>query len=277
MSSWRPATVEQKCAEWQLTAVGAAMSTPSSVLQPVLRGGERAMLKVARLEEEANGCRLLAWWDGRGAAPVFEHDDQAVVVAWGGGSLVEVAASGHDDRATRVLCEVAARLHAVSRADFAARPAGLIPLDEWFRSLFARPDSDGFYARAARVARRLLERPTDSADLVVLHGDLHHDNVLNFGDRLGWLAIDPKFLIGHRAFDYANILCNPEPALAETQFDRRLTVLSELAGLDEIELIEWTVAWTGLSASWFAADGNHAAEAQALRIGALAERRLASR
>jgi streptomycin 6-kinase len=277
MSSWRAATVDEKCAEWQLETVGDGFSTTSSFLQPVLRRGERAMLKVARLEEEADGCRLLAWWNGRGAAPVFEHDDQAVVVAWGGDSLVGLARSGHDDRATQVLCDVAARLHGVSRTHFAGKPAGLIPLAEWFRSLFARPDTDGFYARAAEIARRLLERPIDPNDLVVLHGDLHHDNVLNFGDHLGWLAIDPKYLIGHRAFDFTNILCNPEPALAETRFDRRATLLSELAELDETELLEWTVAWTGLSASWFATDGAHADEARALRIGALAERRLADR
>jgi streptomycin 6-kinase len=42
----------------------------------------------------------------------------------------------------------------------------------------------------------------------VLHGDLHHGNVLDFGVR-GWLAIDPKGLLGERGFDFANIFTNP--------------------------------------------------------------------
>jgi aminoglycoside/hydroxyurea antibiotic resistance kinase len=42
----------------------------------------------------------------------------------------------------------------------------------------------------------------------VLHGDLHHGNVLDFGLR-GWLAIDPKGLLGERGFDFANIFTNP--------------------------------------------------------------------
>lgn len=228
------------------------------------------MLKVARIEEEANGCRLLAWWDGDGAARVFEHDDQAAVLAWGGRSLVGVARAGDDDRATRALCAVAARLHAVSRRKFADRPEGLVPLDVWFRSLVERAGTGGFYARSAELARRLLATPVNPADLVVLHGDLHHDNVLDFGDD-GWLAIDPKYLVGHRVFDYTNILCNPDQAIAEAQFARRVSLIAELAGFPETALLEWTVAWAGLSASWSAEDGAMADEERTLRIGALAE------
>ena len=272
MIKWRAASVAEKVAQWELTPTGDGFSTPSSHLQPVSRRGERAMLKVARIEEEANGCRLLAWWNGHGAAPIFEHDDQAVVLAWGGDSLATLSTSGSDELATRILCDVAAQLHAVSRQTFADRPAGLIPFDEWFRSLFERAGTPGFYARSAALARRLMNE-TEPSDLVVLHGDLHHGNVLDFGER-GWLAIDPKYLVGHRVFDYTNILCNPDRALAEAQFDRRIELITELAGIDETALLQWTVAWTGLSASWFAADGATDDEERALGIGALAEARL---
>jgi streptomycin 6-kinase len=42
-----------------------------------------------------------------------------------------------------------------------------------------------------------------------LHGDLHHENVLDFGERR-WLAIDPHGLHGERFFDFANIFTNPD-------------------------------------------------------------------
>ena len=61
-------------------------------------------------------------------------------------------------------------------------------------------------ARCADVARRLLAEPRE---VTVLHGDLHHDNVLH-GSR-GWLAIDPKGLIGERTYEVANLLGNPWP------------------------------------------------------------------
>jgi len=51
----------------------------------------------------------------------------------------------------------------------------------------------------------------DQHDVGVLHGDIHHGNILDFGPR-GWLTIDPKGLIGERDFDYANLFCNPDLA-----------------------------------------------------------------
>jgi len=41
---------------------------------------------------------------------------------------------------------------------------------------------------------------------VVLHGDLHHFNILSSGDR--WLAIDPKGIIGEPEFEPAAYLEN---------------------------------------------------------------------
>jgi streptomycin 6-kinase len=46
----------------------------------------------------------------------------------------------------------------------------------------------------AATARELLAKPSE---VVVLHGDIHRGNVLDFGPR-GWLASDPKGLVGER-------------------------------------------------------------------------------
>lgn len=45
--------------------------------------------------------------------------------------------------------------------------------------------------------------------VAALHGNLHHDNALNFRAR-GWLALDPKQLVGERGVDFANIFTNPD-------------------------------------------------------------------
>ena len=102
-------------------------------------------------------------------------------------------------------------------------------------------------------------------DPVVLHGDVHHDNILDFGDR-GWLVIDPKRLYGERGFDYANVFCNPDladpnPAVAIVPgcFERRLDIMVDESGLERRRLLQWVVAWCGLSAAWFLGDGDDAA------------------
>jgi streptomycin 6-kinase len=96
----------------------------------------------------------------------------------------------------------------------------------------------------------------DPRDVAVLHGDIHHGNVLDGGER-GWLAIDPKGLLGERTFDFVNILRNPDAAtaLSPGRFDRQAAVLAEAAALDRRRLLQWTLAFAGLSAAWHLADG----------------------
>ena len=120
----------------------------------------------------------------------------------------------------------------------------------------------GILVRCAEAARTLLAEPREVG---VLHGDLHHDNVLDFGAR-GWLAIDPKRLVGERGFDFANIFTNPDladptrPVATEPgRFARRLEVVAEAARLERGRLLRWILAWTGLSAAWFFSDGDSAA------------------
>jgi streptomycin 6-kinase len=94
---------------------------------------------------------------------------------------------------------------------------------------------------------------------------MHHDNVLDFGER-GWLVIDPKRLTGERTFDYANIFCNPDlsdpvPPVATVPgcFERRLQIVVDESGLERRRLLQWVVAWCGLSAAWYLGDGDDAA------------------
>jgi streptomycin 6-kinase len=125
---------------------------------------------------------------------------------------------------------------------------------EWFAALEpAAVRHGGILVQSAAVARALLP---DQREIVPLHGDVHHDNVLDFGPR-GWLAIDPKRLIGDRCFDYANILENPDHAIASDpqRFAVRIAVLAREAGLEREHLLRWSLAWSGLSAAWLLDDG----------------------
>lgn len=127
------------------------------------------------------------------------------------------------------------------------------------------------------MANVLLSSPHDA---VVLHGDLHHGNILDFGTR-GWLAIDPKGLVGERGFDYANIFTNPdlaEPtrpvAIEPERFTQRVNIVSEIARIERQRLLMWIVAWCGLSSVWFLQEGDSATVP--LRIAELAMTELAS-
>ncbi|MEP7762733.1 aminoglycoside phosphotransferase family protein [Sanguibacter sp. 25GB23B1] len=277
-------------ARWNLVVDGDGFSTHSSHLLPVLHEGVPAMLKVALSDEERRGNSLMTRWGGRAAARVLEHDGPAVVLerATGPRSLTAQATNGAgsprwilaDARATRVLCAVVHDLHAVGAGD-GPRSSDLVPLDRWFRDLLAGAGSHrGFVRRAATTARDLLDQRRDE---VILHGDVHHANVLDFGDAAAprWKAIDPKGLVGDRAFDYANMLCNPTHgvALIPGRLERQVDVVADAAGLATVRVLRWVVAWAGLSAVWFSAAGpgwmssaaRDASAASALAIGRTAE------
>jgi streptomycin 6-kinase len=240
---------------WNLTRDGVPIVTHSSDLLPVRQDGRPAMLKIARVVEERRGAILMRWWDGDGAACVLAHDDDAMLLkrATDSRSLAAMAHDGRDDEASRILCDVAARLHAPRNAP----PPDLIPLSGWFAELEpAAARHGGVFRHAVSTARDLLATPQD---VCVLHGDLHHGNVLDFGAH-GWRAIDPKGLIGERGFDFANIFCNPDSNIATSpgRLARQTSVVAEAAHLDRARLLRWSLAYACLSAAWTIGEGGDA-------------------
>ena len=244
-------------ARWGLVPDGAPITTHASRLLPVRRGAEPAMLKLPDAPDERLGYLPLEYWNGDGAARLLARSEngEAMLIerATGQRSLAAMARSGAkgDDEATAILCDAVAGLQ-MPRGPV---PTGLIPLDIWFRNLFpAAVRHGGLLASAAAEASALLPA---QQEIMPLHADLHHDNVLDFGER-GWLAIDPKSVIGDRAFEYTILFCDPdladpEPpvAVAPGVFERRLEIVLAKSGLERERLLRWIIAWCGLSASWF--------------------------
>ncbi|WP_141058077.1 APH(6)-I family aminoglycoside O-phosphotransferase [Stenotrophomonas rhizophila] len=253
---------ELQLTKWQLVRDGDVITTPHARLWPVrLPDGSAAMLKVSTETEERNGHRLLRWWDGDGAVRLLAHDHEAVLLerAQPGGSLRAMSIAGQDAQATALLCTAAERLHRPR----STVPEGLVPLQDWFQALLEpKVALSPLLEQCRSLASALL---ATQIEVRPLHGDLHHDNVLDGGGARGWLAIDPKRLLGDRAFDYTVLFCNPDlcgpdihVATQPAIFDRRVDQVSALAGLERTRLLRWIAASAGLSAVWFLEDGCNA-------------------
>jgi streptomycin 6-kinase len=254
---------------WGLTPDGEPFQTRYNMnwLIPVRQGDKPAMLKIAPSEHERAGAALMAWLDGDGAARVLALEGDALLLERlpAARCLADMARNGGDDDAMRILCAVGDRLHAPRVRPL---PAGLIPLASWFRALApAAAAHGGIFDVSLAAARALL---ADPREVCLLHGDLHHENVLDGGER-GWLLIDPKGLLGERTYDYATTLCNPDEALALSpgRLARQADVIAQAARLDRQRLLRWTLAHAGVSAAWCMADNFD--PAPALRIAELAK------
>lgn len=258
--------------QWQLIQDGDAIITNTSHLLPVIYQSKKAILKIAIVDEERNGARLMVWWNGEGAAHIFMHDGDALLMecAIGNHSLMAMAKSGQDDEASKIICDVAARLHHKKMID---APSTLVPLSNWFRALHsAAKTQGGIFLQASLLSNELLNHQNE---IVVLHGDIHHQNILDSGAH-GWFAIDPKGLIGDRTYDYANIFCNPDWEIATHagRLSRQATIVAEAANIDRNRLMRWIFAYAGLSAAWSIQDGE--SPDLALTIAAIAKAELES-
>jgi len=232
---------------WKLQGDGEIFKTHSSILQPVIYEGIKAMLKIPVADEERRGSLLMVCWDGNGSAKIFRHDENALLMerAVGTRSLKQMVINGNEDEANKIICGVAAKLHATK----CEAVKELIPLPIWFNALEpAAGQYGGILVECSRIANQLLSDPIET---VVLHGDIHYENILDSGTR-GWVAIDPKGLVGERGFDFANIFCNPDikTATSPGRLSRQVKLIAKEANLDAKRLLNWIIAWTGLSAAW---------------------------
>jgi streptomycin 6-kinase len=234
-------------------------------LAPDADGGRRpVVVKVA----DARADEGLAWaalrhFDGRGAVRLLAHADGASLLerAVPGRLLSELVRDGRDDEATAILCDIAAALH---RPAVPAAGIGFPTVADWGRG-FDRYRRWGDAAvppalvdRAAAVFEELAasqEAPR------LLHGDLHHFNVLHDAGR-GWLAIDPKGVIGEPAYEFGALLRNPwgdgfdrTACAAPGVVDRRSRLIAKRLGLDRRRVLAWGYAQAVLSAVWSQEDG----------------------
>ncbi|MGH3722313.1 MAG: aminoglycoside phosphotransferase family protein [Pseudonocardiaceae bacterium] len=198
-------------------------------------------------------ARWLGRVGGRGAAVLLDADPE------NGALLLERIEPGRplativpdrDDEACEAIATVAA---AVRRPAATGLPTLADRVTDLTRHRGAHPgDRDplppGIVAEAEHIGAELLRTaPPD----VLLHGDLHHDNVL-CGDNRGWLAIDPHGLVGDPAYELAPLLYNPMPlgptavALAE----RRCRRLAVATGISEERIRGWGFVQAVLSAVW---------------------------
>ncbi|MDC9824115.1 aminoglycoside phosphotransferase family protein [Devosia sp. ZB163] len=257
-----PTALNRATRRWSLTRPSLIAETPTSLIYKVERA-DRSQAALKLLKEgvgadERRGGELLRWYAGYGAAGVFDVADDAVLMQLlVGETLGDLARAGHDASATDILCDVVERLHA-PRPGY---PPELQRLRERFEALFRTRTSAwphyalDLLARATGIAYVLFDK---WAPQLPLHGDVHHDNILRSGD--GWLAIDPKGLVGDGAYDYANSFQNPVGGdafvLKAPRIARHAAAIAERTGIPRKHLLAWAVAHTALSAAWHIEDGN---------------------
>jgi streptomycin 6-kinase len=233
------AALEALAMRWDVDAEPALLGEPTCSLAVAgMARGERVVLKVPILgEERTTGYRAARAFAGHGGVDVLEGDDAT-------GALLMRRLEGPDlstlpdDAATDVWIDLFQRMRGATGdgmplADYVVLPK--VPL---------RGVTLGEHASIlARRASLLASAPAPR----LLHGDLHHFNVLAHAG--AWYAIDPKGLSGDLHFEAAALLRNPfESLLAANDIvsllSRRIDRIARATGLDAGRLRDWGVVQT---------------------------------
>ena len=200
-----------------------------------------AVLKVNFPDEESeHDAHALDRWDGVGAARLLDRDDELRAL------LVERLRPGTqlwalpDDEATELAAGVLEQLW--------------VPAGEPFRRLEDVAEQWAEQLPASSMDRTLVDEavsflrkagPTQR-ESVLMHQDFHGGNLL-LSER-GWLAIDPKPLVGEREFDVASLIRDRRPT-TKAAMERRLDYLVDRLDLDRERTRGWAIAhalaWNG--------------------------------
>ncbi len=91
----------------------------------------------------------------------------------------------------------------------------------------------------------------------VLHGDVHHHNVL-LASEGSFRVIDPHGYRGPRAFEVGCLFHNPvgwRPANLSSALARRVDIMTSELPFTRDEILDWAFAYTLMSVAWSAEDG----------------------
>lgn len=261
-------------ARWNVSQPELIAETFSSRIWKVRRAdGSVAVVKALNLFDdvwdEQRGAYFLRWRRGEGAVRLYGVEKRKMLLEYAGKKLLTQQLDEFgDDAATDIAADVLQRLFSPSSHPF---PSQLQPLRERFAALFAKAREDrkagtnSIYVEAAELADSMLDNPVA---LKPLHCDLHHDNIL-LGDR-GWLAIDPKGVLGDPGFDAANLFYNPigrEALCANPERIAHMAVtFAKALAQTPAAILDHAFTYGCLSASWHAEDENDEDEGLELRI-----------
>jgi len=192
----------------------------------------------------------LRHYDGSGCVKLLFFDREA------GTMLLEKASPGEllenagytIEESSRFAIDVMHRLHKPLTENYT-----FPTLKDWFKGFeqlrqrfngSTGPFSEYLIDKAKKISDEMLKSMSNQ---ILLHGDLHYANVLS-SDKHGWVAIDPKGVVGEPEFEI------PLPRLGDIicpdEIRHNINCFIEVSGFDRKKIINWLFSKAVLAAWW---------------------------
>jgi streptomycin 6-kinase len=249
--------VNEATRRWGIT-VQDSLETESSLVLFGKCGDQPVVLKVLRQPgDEWLSGKVLDVFDGKGVVRVYRYHEGAVLLERlnPGNSLAGLALEGRDERATEILAEVIQQMNHPRES-----LESFVTVEDWgrgFQRYLASGDTQIPPDLVEQARHLYMELCATQEGSVLLHGDLQHYNVLLDYDR-GWLAIDPKGVVGEIEYEIGASLRNPHecPELFASSkvVERRLKCYETRLKIDYGRALGWSFAQAVLSEIWSVED-----------------------
>lgn len=241
---------ERLASEWGLVLGAPFVNATNCLVLRASHAGEQVVLRVPLCPEESGpGYHAQIAFSTGGGVSILARDEDT------GSVLMPLISPGTmlSDAGLSAEEEVAACCSVILRFQ-PQMPATCMRIEDWYEPFLQVTSAvgipDGLLMGAQRLADELL---SSGPAPVLLHGDLHHFNLLDGGGVL--FAIDPKGVVGDPCLEPAAFIRNPfttieaAPDLPELM-RIRIRTFADLLGLEAGRIWKWAIAQNVLSAWW---------------------------
>jgi len=230
-----PKTIERVAAEFNLTDIQTEMKEVPLSFNYICFAQYQGIDVVVKISPNSDDIKreaeALRHFNGHGMARLLAHNDIAIVLER---AMPGTVLAKNDSNSLKIACEVMQKLHS-SEADF--DKSYFMDIEEWVSKIDLDWDLKPVILQKARAYKNeLLPKYTRR---ILLHGDLHHDNILKSRD--SYVAIDPKGVIGDPIYDACNMVIDYEK---DTKF------IADYFGFDLEDLRKWYFIYVVLAICW---------------------------
>ena len=244
-------TIEHLRDAWQLSNLKVMDNLSMNYVLSGNRAGEAIILKLGFEKDGiAREAAALRYFNGQGCVKLLAHDElhgALLMQRMIPGTNLKELFPRQDHEAASIASQVIKNLQSAQMP-----VTGTFPLlSDWLTALDKHLDIPQHQLTKAQKLRDYLL--TTTRTMVLLHGDLHHSNIICNGPT--WVAIDPKGVMGDPVYETNCFIRNPLPELIDyCSIDEilksRLTIFHENLGFDKQRMLDWGYVQSVVSACW---------------------------
>ena len=248
-----PSTIAQLAGKWQIKEIQPLPNLSYNYVVSGVRHGIPVILKIMNPEcfdssAVAREAAVLAALSGPCVKVLFQDDSLSALLLERllPGTMLKELFPEQDMQAITITSTI------IKAFECCQNPAPLfLPVGDILMVLDKDWPGIQHHLMKARVLRVSLLATTTTQ--ILLHGDLHHENILLHGDT--WRVIDPKGFVGDPAYECGAYIRNPFPEILAcpdmlTIIQKRIKMFAHLLDLNERRIAQWTYVQAVVAACW---------------------------